>query len=180
MSPLSERDLAFSERIDGWMSPDELYAIYDMARQMKTVVEIGAWKGRTTSVLCTACKEGHVIAVDHFQGSASEMNTFEEVRRADIFRQFMENTKQCSNLSILRMDSIKAGLLFKPKSIDMVFIDGDHEYRAFRKDLEVWSDVARVLIAGHDFGNHPGIEEALKDLGMKYTNPVGQIWEVRL
>ena len=53
--------------IEGWMDIDELEWLHDTAVNMNTVVEIGAWKGRSTIALLQGCK-GIVFAVDPWRG----------------------------------------------------------------------------------------------------------------
>jgi hypothetical protein len=52
----------------------------------------------------------------------------------------------------LKMSSEIASCLFPEKSLDMIFIDGDHIYKGFKTDLELWFPKLKVggLICGHD------------------------------
>ncbi|MHA1482503.1 MAG: glycosyltransferase [Candidatus Heimdallarchaeaceae archaeon] len=58
-------------KIEGWMTFPELQFLYKKSKEMKSICEVGSWKGRSTHALLTGCK-GKVTAVDHFNGSAQK------------------------------------------------------------------------------------------------------------
>ena len=155
----------------------ELQWLYETATTMKNVVEIGSWEGKSTHALLSGCS-GAVIAVDTFKGSAIDPLhiTATLAKEFDIYSRFKRHVGHFPNLTVMKMDSKKAAEFFKPKSVDMVFIDGDHEKAAAKQDITVWLPVCKVLLCGHDY-NAPGVSEALKDVGLKINNNVGSIWE---
>ena len=161
--------------IDGFIEAPELGVLFKWAAQYETVVEVGSWKGKSTHALLSAGP--HVIAVDHFRGSPSELNCqHAEALKNNIFLQFINNLYHFSNLSILRMDSVKASKLFAPKSIDMVFIDGEHTQEAATADLLAWAPICKHFLCGHD-STLLGVFTALKDLGVKYEVAEGtRLW----
>ncbi len=122
--------------IDGWMNDNELDWLYEKARQMDSIVEIGSWKGKSTHALLTGCR-GVVFAIDHFQGSVDERDTtHKEAKNHDIYKNFYKNVGHFKNLVTMRTDSKKASSFFKAKSIDMVFIDGDHTFEGVFNDIK--------------------------------------------
>jgi hypothetical protein len=139
--------------IEGLMARSEVELLYEFAQKMDDIVEIGSFKGRSTYALCSGCK-GTVYSVDHFQMDG-----------VDTYDEFMENTKEFSNLVVVRMASVEAAAsTLIPPLVDMVFLDADHEYDGFKLDLDVWAHRARKLVCGHDFGHgFPGIERALTE-----------------
>jgi len=164
-----------SPEIEGWMSPGELGALYNLAAQMKTVVEVGSWKGRSTHALASGCR-GLVVAVDHFQGSPSERETTHAAaKHEDIYAAFKRNTEGFKNLSVLKTDSLEAAGRFKPGDVDMVFLDGEHTYEAAKADIEAWARIPKVCLCGHDI-NEAGVKQALAELGVPYKILAGSIW----
>lgn len=165
-------------RIDGWMSRAELEWIYGRAASMDSIIEIGAWCGRTTNVLCEACS-GMVYSIDHFKGSKEHQYLFADGKR-DIFKEYRENTAECANLITIVADSGDVAE-FLPITADMLFIDGSHDYESVMADLEAWMPRIKKLIAGHDKtegGVGEAIEDTFKDKKIGYGE--GSIWYVEV
>ena len=139
-----------SPDIQGWMSNAELEWLYRTAQNMETIVEIGSWKGRSTHALLSGCK-GTVYAVDHFKGSNGEAVEHLEAQQHDIYDIFLGNVGHFKNLKTLKMSSEQAAKKFKDKSVDMVFIDGEHTYEGVKKDIGMWLPKAKKIISGHDY-----------------------------
>ena len=153
--------------IDGFMTNIDLNVLTEWASRFSLIVEIGSWKGKSTQALLAACP-GKVIAIDHFKGSANQIDTVhKEAKTADIYKQFHDNVGHFENLSVMRMDSRVAANLFAPKSIDMVFIDGSHEYKEIYADLIAWERVCKTMLCGDDVWED-GVPKALHDAGIKY------------
>ena len=171
-----QNDYYKSPEIDGWMSDNELQFLYKTAKDMGNIVEIGAWKGRSTHALLTGCS-GLVYAVDHFAGSKGEEEAHKEAREdggEKVYNEFMKNVGDFPNLTVLRMTSEEAVKKFKDKSIDMVFIDGEHTGEAVAQDIAMWLPKAKKIICGHDY-NWPAIKESV-DTVFKDLHFVDSIW----
>jgi len=155
--------LAPGQHISGWMTLEELDWLYQRAGEMKTIVEIGCWLGRSTFALCCGCP-GKVYAVDHFQGSPDDENQLRMVAEGlQLFDQFLHRLRDFANLRVFPMPSVAAASSpLIPKEVDMVFIDGCHSYEAVIADLTLWAPRARTLVAGHDI-DLTGVAEAVKD-----------------
>lgn len=160
---------------------DELNWIYRRATKMKIIVEVGSWIGRSTHALLSGCKTGTVIAVDHFKGSPSEIGgAHSAAKKQDIYELFKKNVGDFPNLTVFKMDSVKAASFFKDKSIDMVFIDGDHEYPRVKDDFIAWLPKCKKLFCGHDI-SQGGIPRSIEEMNLKLRpNPVGSIWSVEI
>jgi len=134
------------------MSPEDLTFLFESAKRMSSIVEIGSWKGRSTHALLSGCP-GVVYAVDHFKGSqsAQAIGLAREAARVDIHVEFIKNVGYFSNLIVHRMKSLEAVSLFADQSVDMVFIDGEHLYEDVKADILAWLPKATKLICGHDY-----------------------------
>jgi len=55
---------------------------------------------------------------------------------------------------VLRMTSVKAARLFDHKSVDIVYIDGSHQFDDVVEDINTWKRKIRNggIICGHDYG----------------------------
>ncbi len=161
--------------IGGWMTEEELQWLYDTAKIMNSIVEIGCWKGKSTHALLSACK-GTVFAVDHFKGNIDQIdNHHREVLTNDVSKVFIKNVGHFPNLQLLEMDSIQASKQFKEKSIDMIFLDGGHLKEEVIEDIQVWKSIGKKLLCGHDYHEH-GIKPALEELGIIPDRIFGSIW----
>lgn len=164
--------------IPGWMGPDGLEWLYQNARDMREVVEIGSWFGRSTHALLTACK-GTVYAVDHFLGTPNELSGQHRFAKegGDVHGTFMQNVGHFPNLVVLKMASVNAALQFKDQSVDMVFIDGDHTYAGIMSDLTLWWPKCRKFFCGHDRGQD-GVPQALREFGKMVLEGPDSMWSI--
>jgi hypothetical protein len=141
------------------MDPEELQWLYETAQKMKSIVEIGSFEGRSTYVLLAGCP-GPVYSVDfHYCGTMHPFQDNEIYTRPDLER----NCGHFSNLVIVEMSSEEAAKSpLIPPMVDMVFIDGDHNFAGVFKDLELWAPRVNCMISGHDLCSEtPGVAQAL-------------------
>jgi hypothetical protein len=163
--------------IEGWMSAEELDWLHRTAGEMASVAEIGCWKGRSTYALLSACA-GDVYAVDHWLGSPTAMDFYQEAEVSDVYAVFLANVGHFPNLRVVRKSSAEA--VADVPAVDMVFVDGDHEYEQVRADLRIWTSKARRIVCGHDF-NWPGVHRAvLEAFGARVKLVAGSIWAVAI
>lgn len=154
-----------AERIPGWMTRQELEWLYEKAKTMESVVEIGSFKGRSTFVLASGCNSGigKVYAIDPFTGVALKCNPMADGKPT--FEDFIKNCGHFKNLTVLKKTSLEAAASeHVPAEVDMVFIDGDHSYEGLKSDLEIWTARTTKLLCGHDLDdpNYPGVRQALQ------------------
>ncbi len=165
---------------DGMMPADQLLNIYRLAATWPgqgDIVELGSWVGLTTSYLATACGvrgEGHVWAVDTFEGTKEGGASYPSIERFDgsTLEAF---GKQISQAGVEKHVSTMVGYTtemakeYRGLPIRVLFIDADHSYDGVRADFETWwphvapggliifhdylmADVARFVdeVVGHD------------------------------
>ncbi len=161
--------------IDGWMAPDELQWLFETARGMKSICEIGSFKGRSAHALASAC-DGPIICVDHFYPEHCPWLHASDA----VYKEFLENTRQFSNIQVVRKWSVEAAKDFPNGAFDMVFIDAHHTYESIAADIRAWRSKARRMLCGHDYTvSWPGVIQAVDEL----LGPVevhGTIWSLSL
>ena len=153
--------------IKGWMSEKELQFLYDSAKEMKSIVELGSYLGRSTVALAEGVKEA-VFAVDHWDwkgGGGLKMDGTE-------YEQFLENTKDFDNIIVLKGTTMEASK--KIGKVDMVFIDADHSYEAVKQDIETWLPRTHKLICGHDY-DFDEVKKAVDEL-LEIDGVIGSVW----
>jgi predicted O-methyltransferase YrrM len=73
-------------------------------------------------------------------------------------------------------ESIVAATRFEVGELDLVFIDGAHDYDSVLADLKAWEPKVKAggIFAGHDIDS-PEVQRALEDAGIEY-HVVGRCW----
>lgn len=141
-----------------------------------TVVEIGAYFGRSTSIIATLAKEKdfNFTTVDNFftQGLPEHLGDYPDVK-----------TKLLANLNSLDgkyqlydMDSKEASKSFEDESIDLLFVDGDHSNNGVKTDLKYWIPKVKkgTPILFHDYyGSYWAAIPLFVDQDDRIKNPPG-------
>lgn len=146
--------------IPGFFTEDEgrWYARFARGLRGGTFVEIGAWKGRSTSFIGPVCNANgtRLVCVDHWQGSTDALHATYRASLdvEDVEQIFRDNMRALGvTVEVLREPSRVAATRFAPGSVDRVFLDGSHDGASVAEDLALWS--ARLapsgVLAGHDY-----------------------------
>jgi MMP 1-O-methyltransferase len=163
---LKYRSIFPYEGIPGWLSEDEAITLYELARELPAnspvAVEIGSWQGKSSLVLSKGLKgktNPVLYCIDPFNGDAGESDRVLYSRALSTMNKslkeaFVENMRRHGVLDVARPlegYSFEVVKDFKDP-IDLLFIDGNHEFDAVLQDYEQWSPLIRPggLIAFHD------------------------------
>jgi hypothetical protein len=173
-----KRYLGYTNKIQGWMSDQDLYWLYNTAKSMSNIVEIGSWVGKSTHVLLSGCR-GMVTAIDHFKGCGgkSENSLIEKMVEKDIYKEFIRNVGMFKNLRVLKKDWRDAFLFLGDEKFDMIFIDnvhGDNMGRDLKEEIKIWKPRINKLICGHE-NHNPDIRKAVEEL-FGEVKSVDNIW----
>ena len=176
----------FYQNISGWFDFEEFYKqIITKLPDGAHVVEIGCWKGRSAAFLAVEIiNSGKNIKFDcvdpwwdwwEEDPEDGPENTFV----GSLYEQFLENMKPAENYyTPLRMTSIEAAALYKDNSLDFVFIDANHNYKAVKEDILAWLPKVKLggVIAGDEYSNKsPGLIKATNEL-LKPLKISGMTW----
>ena len=154
---------------DWFDSPNVYKMLVENCRDDGKIVELGAWKGKSSAFLVVEAYNKspkiEVHIVDTWGGNPFDGS---EDQSTDAYSKFT------SNMSLLarpyqahRMTTNEAAGLFKDESLDAVFIDADHSYEAVKMDIENWMPKVRKggMLAGHDYNSAwPGVIRAVNEI----------------
>jgi len=165
----------------GWFPEENEETLKKLIKEndVKTVIEIGCFLGKSTKFFV---EQGCVvISIDTFEGS-KDINASAEVQKRlpTLYEQFVFNMKELGiekRIAVLRGTSEEVFTsLSDPQKVDLVFIDGSHEYEDVKKDIEMWSTRAQKVICGDDYTDvHPGVKKAVDEL-LPEANKNQRVW----
>lgn len=130
--------------------------------------EIGVWKGAFSEQLCRNNPGLHLLCVDPWKSYPAWQDAKNKPVLADAERVMEEAyTKAVHKLrkrhcTIVRKFSVEAAAEVPDRSLDFVYLDGNHGYEAVIADLTAWSPKVKPggAICGHDYivsADKPGI-----------------------
>lgn len=176
------------DSVEGWFDGSDVMEYRRIVSKYThgNFVEIGCWKGRSFSSIMPVLLQNNyqnIYAVDHWLGSVDEREGDHlEATQRDIFPQFVANVAACGfdgKYQVVRGDSFEVAHQFDDGYFDVVFIDADHEYDGFKKDVDAWLPKVRKggTICGHDAYHAPIIKVLNETFSfMWYRPPAGTVW----
>lgn len=148
----------FYEDIQGWFSFAELYSErVRLANNGDIFVEVGAWKGRSTSYMAVEIANSNKLipfyVVDTWAGS-EEYAHKTDGELDSLYEVFQQNMLPVKDYyQPMQTTSVEASKLFPDNSLSFVFIDASHDYKNVYDDLTHWFPKVKPggTIAGHDY-----------------------------
>lgn len=180
----------FYDSIGGWFNFQDFYRQQvENAADGAHFVEIGAWKGRSAAYMAVEIinsgKQIRFDVIDTWQGSGAEHDHDQDLKDGRLYEVFLENMQPVADhYRALRMTSVAASDLYEPGSLDMVFIDGAHDYDSVLADVRAWWPKVRPggVIGGDDWAHGPvqqAVREALADQTIEQAGGGWPWWVVR-
>ena len=125
---------------EGWLTPAEADYLRVLAER-QYVLELGAWKGRSTAVLAETAK--YVVSIDRHQGIK------DGIHDEDSLPDYLANIRDLPNVAIVIADWHACDFFID--SYDLVYVDGDHDADSVERDVRLANHCSRDLIAFHDW-----------------------------
>ena len=146
-------------------SRDELPEFF---KQMGYTVgaEIGVYKGEFTEKFCKVGLK--IYGVDPWHSYAETSRAVKSQERQEfLYHHTQRVLAPYNDCTIIRKTSMDAVHQFKDRSLDFVYIDGDHNFKNVAEDIYDWSWKVRKggIVAGHDYcANIGGIEQNINQV----------------
>lgn len=172
-------DISHALTVEGWMSTPELEYLAELAEKSQCILELGSWRGRSTSCLA-ANTSGIVVATDTWQGSVEHHAQLQGKPTSGLWFAFQQNTSRYENIWALHANSLAASKLIarSPMRFNMIFIDASHDYESVKADILAWQPLLATggVLCGHDAGRW-GVKAAVRQLVPRYrVVPSTSIW----
>ena len=149
-------------------------------------VEVGAFLGKSAVFMAVEIinsgKRIKFDCIDHWKGSEEHYDN-ENVDTENLYEKFLQNIEPVKGvINPVRTESVMASKLYKPNSLDFIFIDASHDERSVREDLTYWMPCLKEdgMIAGDDIDNE-GVATAVKwFFDTEKLEIVGRQWMIDL
>ena len=129
------------------------------------MVEVGSYTGESAVVFARYVKK--LVCVDPWSGGYDPADIASGCDYNEVMQMFLARTKGCRNVSHIRMNSVEAAKSFEDGTLDVVYIDGAHDYQNVKDDILAWMPKLKAggILAGHDYGSHaPGVVKAVEKI----------------
>ena len=163
--------------IEGWMREKELIWLSKEAKKCKLIVEVGTWCGRSTYAMALKVRR-KIITIDSFLMKGVPYKRWDIARIASthlkddpdwLYNKCLENLAEfikTGKVIVLRGESSEVirKLDHLKGHVDMVFIDGSHDYESVKQDIINYKPLVKKggILAGHDFGYQ--VQQAVEEL----------------
>ncbi len=180
----------FLARTEGMTSLDEGRLLYELAREVVDgcIVEIGAYRGRSTVALGRGSLDGHrapVFVVEpHLQFTGILGGQFGPADAGAFYRAVLESG--CYH--VVRLLSVTSAEITPNwhRPVGMLWIDGDHTYEGVKTDIDCWTPhlLSGATVVFDDaidpsLGPHRLIQELLSGDRFEQVRNVGKIAVLR-
>jgi len=172
----------------GWFSDEEAQIYRSLVQQIRggIIVEVGVWQGRSLQAILDLCRENNnrVFAIDNWNPPADDPD-YAEARDTDIYAIFLKNLERLghtSTVEVIRDDSARAAGRFADRSVDLLFLDADHNYEAVKRDIHAWLPKLKdhSCLCGHDYTFREGVRHAVQEIFHDRVELLGgSIWRAR-
>lgn len=126
-----------------------------------TILEIGSFVGDSTEIF--ARNFHHVISVDPYKQHLFDKG-LQKYEVHKIEQLFLNKIKNFDNIYKVKKESLEYAKELKG-FVDVVYIDGLHNYESVKHDIKAWLPHTRLYIGGHDYwqGRFGGVIRAVKE-----------------
>ena len=175
----------------------------DLMRQIKQelgdvsiAIEVGVWRGDFSQQMINTLKPNKFYGVDPYHYSPDQVSApgpeFANQQKLDALASSVQQRFQQQGHELIRSNSDQAAKQFKGRTVDVVYLDGDHTYNGVKTDIKAWLPKVKKggYLVGHDYcagktgGGYPygvieAVAEAFPDTEVGVTNDSPPSWYIR-
>ena len=146
----------------------------------RIIVEIGAYRGKSTVALAAGAYFGEgavVYSIDPHEPYKEGMAIFGYKDQKHFLKNLVKSGF-AENVRIINLKSEIVASMWERGTVDLLWIDGDHEYREVQKDFDLWScyvENGKILIHDRNFEGPKEVIEKAKIKDFIETEVIGTI-----
>ena len=118
-----------------WFCNNLYFLSYELKKlnNVKKILEIGSYEGRSCIFFCNFFNNAHVTCVDTWSGSDEHLN----IKFKDIENNFNINIQnhKLEDRVLKIKDNSNNFFTYNKKKFDLIYVDGDHETNQVKKDI---------------------------------------------
>ena len=155
--------LAQAIRIKSHLTTRERVALNRLASGKETILEIGSYVGASACCFGAAMKKsgfGRVLCIDTWNNDAMTEGS------RGTYTEFLKNTESFAQFIIpvrgFSTEVVKQ-IAIHDKSVDLLFIDGDHSYDGVKADWDAYKGFLKAssIVVFHDWGWADGVKQVI-------------------
>jgi len=179
--------------LEGWFNMENQYLeLLDNVPENGVFVELGAYKGKSTSFIVTEINNRNrnikFHTIDTFEGDSGsndeqEIKAYRNVNVSKMFDEFRENTKHLKeHFNVIVGKSDESSKFFEDNSVDVIFIDAGHSYDSVIQDIKSWLPKIKDggIMSGHDYNSWSGVNKAVNEIFDKVDKIDNDCWFVKI
>ena len=168
-------DPAQLDSITGYLLPNEAALLYRLASEVPaggTIVEIGSYQGKSTVALGLGVKTKPytdavlIYAIDPHMGEMKHGARFDIFDQVELFKNLLR-FEVADVVNVVSMPSVHIAQAWCYGDIELLWIDGAHDYQDVTRDIQAWSKWLSPSgkMAFHDYANpdFPGVRQAVNE-----------------
>lgn len=153
-----------------WINERLRQKIRDYENHSFKLLEIGSYKGESTSIFAASLIFEKIFCMDPFEGKEDALSLLDD-EWGDVKRNFYTNTRHWDNIHLIQDYSYNQANNFTDEFFDVIYIDADHSYESVKNEIKLYEPKCKWIIGGHDYGvdEHPGVTDAVNEAFGKPT-----------
>lgn len=144
--------------VQGPLDPHNgLRGLYDMIqhrfKDSVVMAEIGSFQGASTMLFSMFAEKVYSIDCYDYPVPPTGRIPSHDQLFVDAEKIFLERTSNIPNIIKIKKTSVEASRDFEDASLDLVYIDAEHDYNSVNTDVSLWKHKVKNggILSGHDW-----------------------------